>query len=429
MYWHVPFNQPSVPIEAWLEALATTPHVRLREFRPGSRFRRRVTRGIPLELLQAFCLAPHLHTLRSLDLADRAVAIRTQPREQLVEVLAGASFAAGLRRLILRGWSLPEGSLAPLGTAFPQMRHLVLPFNRLADANLADLLRAPGLANLTGFEVREETLPVLAAAPLAARLRHLTVLDTDRDPETRDETQAAWLRLLEIAPPLRELHLVCHDPGRDALTAMRHSRALRGVHTLVLQNDSQSDGIFRLRGVARLLRLGAMPHLRRLHLHEFATAEFLESLRGWRGLARLESLVATDDYFGRVVPARHPDYPLGTHLTALRGVRITAEADLDALSAWACFPALRSLGLLFYAPIARADLERFFRQPAIQRLEFLRITYQTSRGGVGALPAEVAAILSNANVLPRLTTLWIPHDNDATRVTGLRARFGARLKV
>ena len=69
--------------------------------------------------------------------------------------------------------------------------------------------------------------------------------------------------------------------GPRVCQAMRRSGWLRRVRSLTIRKDSQSDGLFRLPEVWRLLRSNAAPRLLRLSCHEFATPRFVAALAGY----------------------------------------------------------------------------------------------------------------------------------------------------
>src|SRR5262249_58477598 len=100
--------------------------------------------------------------------------------------------------------------------------------------------------------VASERLP-LARSALARRLRGLTVWSEDEGISRRALRQA-WTALVQAGPPPTRLHLGCHDPGEEGFDLWREQRWLRRLRWLTIQNDSQSDGLFRLKTVWGLLR-------------------------------------------------------------------------------------------------------------------------------------------------------------------------------
>src|SRR5262249_46954347 len=113
-------------VNAWLHTLAAASHVtRLRAFGPehdfGYIYDFWTDAGIDRAALEAFCQAPHLHTLTSLHLND--CPIRSGDKDRLAEAIAEAPFAANLRRLRLPHCRLTERGITRIATD-PVFRNL-----------------------------------------------------------------------------------------------------------------------------------------------------------------------------------------------------------------------------------------------------------------------------------------------------------------
>jgi uncharacterized protein (TIGR02996 family) len=442
----ISFDQEDV--DPWLTALAAARHVTgLRAFGPATGFQlynEFSTRfGLGRPAVAAFCAAPHLRTLRSLDLGSCPLR-NTRDKDALAALVAGAAFARNLRRLNLSECRLTAVGFRRLAgdPVFRRLRSLDVRHNAADDPSAwEELFRSRTLTGVGAFHLGADRLPGYAGSPLAGQVQDLTVGWGQAFDEDGGDASVPWARLTETAPPPRRLALETHNPGRAAVRLMRRTGWLRRVRELDLSGDSQS-GAYRGSGVfLGLFRPGVMPRLARLRLHEVGDPPLRQALAAWPGLSRLESLDLADDYCGRFRPA---DFPAAHPLTCLRsldGVTLTSDEDCERFLALPGLENLTSLQLSFLGHYDRtthrytdavvlteATADRVIRSDRLTRLTELTLGFGYTR----RVEFHVAPQLADPAVLPRLRKLRLYAMRDGSSadrpsLAGLRARFGLGL--
>jgi uncharacterized protein (TIGR02996 family) len=436
-------------VETWLVALAAATHVtKLRSFGPCTGFRLHNEFsdrfGLNESAVAAFCGAPHLRSLRSLDLGS--CPLREIPdKDALAAHVAGAPFARNLRRLNLSQCRLTGVGFRRLASdpVFGRLRALNVQYNAAEEPEpWADLFQSRTLTDIRAFSLGADRLTEYAGSPLASRVRDLTVSWGGEFDEEGGDGREVWARLISTAPPPHRLHLHNHNPGRAAFAALRKSRWLRNVRDLAIQSDSQG-GVYggRLGGVRSLFRPTAMPRLTKLDLHEVGSRDLLETLGAWPGLSRLESLDLADDYHGRLRPANFPaSHPLPC-LHDLRGVIISADEDVERFLALPGLENLTSLHLSFLGHydtathrytdaifLTEAAADHLLRSERLSRVTDLTLGFGYTR----RIEFHVAPQFADPTLMPRLQKLYLYVSRDGTstdrpRIEGVRARFGLRL--
>jgi uncharacterized protein (TIGR02996 family) len=434
-------------VDTWLAALASARHVtNLRAFGPCTGFQMHNEYsdrfGLGEEVVTAFSRAPHLASLRSLDLGS--CPLREVPdKNALLVRIATSAFARNLRRLNLSHCRLTGAALERLATdpVFARLRSLNVTWNAWDEPSAWEaLFQSRTLNALRSFEIVAARLPEYAESPLAARVLYLTVCGTDELHPQR--SRAAWMKLIAEAPPPRGLELGCHNPGKAAFAAMRKTRWLRNVRELAIKSDSQG-GVYhgRRAGVRSLFGAKAMARLTHLDLHEVGSPDVLQTLGGWPGLSRLESLDMGDDYHGRLSPSLFPaDHPL-TCLNDLRGVIISTDEDVKRFLTLPGLENLTSLQLSFLGHYDRtihrytdaivlteAAVDRLIRSERLSRITDLTLGFGYTR----RIEFYLAPQFADPNLMPRLQKLYLYVGRDGSSedrppVDGLRARFGLRL--
>jgi uncharacterized protein (TIGR02996 family) len=433
-------------MDVWLQALSTAKHVnKLRSFGPcaqshlynaiGDRF------GIGEKALTAFCLAPHLHTLRSLNL--RSCALRdVTDKNALVTHIAQSPFARNLRHLKLSQCRLGEDGFARLANdpVFARLKSLDVSYNASDEPDAwEELFRTRTLTSLRSFRLGANHLTAYAVSPLAHQIRSLSVYGVDDDTQI---TRSAWPGLIDSAPPPRKLALECYNPGKAAFAEMRKKRWLRRVRSLTITSDSQSEVYGgQMTGVRSLFGPRAMPRLTKLNLHEAGTREVLATLGAWPGVSHLESLDLADDYHGRFKPANFPAKHSLACLRTLRGVILSSDEDVDHFLALPDLDNLTSLQLSFLGHydsttyrytdrvvLTEAAAERVIRSERLARLTDLTLGFAYTR----RLEFYISPQFADQTVMPRLQKLrlYVTRDgrgDDRPAIDGVKARFGLRL--
>jgi hypothetical protein len=430
--WHPPWQQPPVPVDTWLRSLAAATHVtRFRAFVPAGDINLanefNLSAGLDDSAVEAFCRAPHLRTLSALHLSGCPIG-SNPTKDRLAWLIAEATFARRLRRLDLAGCRLTDQAATRIATdpVFSRLRRLDLSYNRISTPGLEGLFHSATLGRVTDVTVQVEQLPLLSRSPLAGRVRGLTVCGVDRTAAIR----RAWRQLIRAGASPTRLHLSCHDPGVEILEALRTERWLRRLRSLAIQNDSQSDGLFHVKAVWHLLRSNAAPRLTRLLCHEFASPPFVAALARWAGLRRLEQLVLTDDYYGRLNPALFASEHLSGRLRRLQGIRFESDEEVVSFTHCDRLTGLREVQIAFLREISPETTEQLFHSSQLRRVETLWLQYYRHDGRCRELSRRLYDLLSNPGVLPRLRTLVTgvdPADRDLLQ--GVRRRLGAGLNV
>jgi uncharacterized protein (TIGR02996 family) len=420
----VPGYFSGASIGVWLRALAESPHVTgLRRLDAG---RPRISTGdIDLSSLRAFCQARHLAGLRALDL-DLGYLART--RTAALDPLAEACFAGNLRSLSM-ALTAPEMRRMAASAVFARLRRLRLSGRNTADA-WASLFASPSLTAVESITIPGDFLPAYTDSPMALRVRHLNVWGGG----SREEVRRAWHDLIGRAPPPRSLTLDNHNPGREVFTALRRSRWLRCVRTLAIRGDSQGGAYPGSGGIRRLFGPKSMPRLASLDLHEACDRHLLAAMADWPGLARLETLITTDDYHGRLIPSNMDGEHDPQGLRELAGVVLITQRDVELFLAHYPLGRLQRLHLIFayfrsHTPrrITPANAERVIRDERLGRLTDLTLSFHDMR----QTRARLVKVLAEPGVMPRLRRLRV-YDTDAgpgdrtEQNAGLRARFGLR---
>jgi uncharacterized protein (TIGR02996 family) len=435
-------------VETWLTSLAAATHVtKLRALGPATRFQLhnqfsdRFGLGEPA--LAAFCAAPHLRSLRSIDLGSCPLR-EVVDKDALAEYVAGATFARNLRRLNLSYCRLTAKGLRRVaaGAVFGRLRHLDLTDNPAGPDAPAAVFHSPHLTAVSSVGLNANHLRAFAASPMAKRVFRLAVRWADRNGWEYDPPEVpGWAELIAAAPPPARLTLKNHNPGAGAFRLMRRAGWLRRLHELDLSGDSQS-GAYRSSGVFRgLFRPGVMPRLARLRLHEVGDPRLLEALAAWPGLSRLESLDLGDDYHGRFKPTNFaPEHPIG-RLRRLEGVILSTDEDVDQFLALPGLENLTSLQVSFLGHYDRAihrytdavvlteaAADRLIRSERLARLTDLTLGFGYTR----RVEFHIAPQFADPAVMPRLRTLHLYVSRDGTSadrpgIAGVQARFGLRL--
>lgn len=435
-------------VETWLTSLATAPHVtQLRAFGPASAFQLHNEFsdrfGLGESAVAAFCAAPHLRTLCSLEFGS--CPLRDVPdKDALVEQIAGASFARNLRRLNLSYCRLTAAGLRRVAGAgaFSRLRHFDLTDNVAGPEDWAAVFHSPHLTAVTSVRLNAQHLPAFAASPMAKRVRRLSVRWAAREDWDDDPPEVpGWAELIACAPPPDRLTLKNHNPGRAAFRLMRRRGWLRRLRELDLSSDSQG-GAYESSAVFRgLFRPGVLPRLTRLRLHEVGDSPLLAALAAWPGLSRLDSLDLGDDYHGRLRPTNFaPEHPLGC-LRHLEGVILSTDEDVDRFLALPALENLTSLQVSFLGHYDRtihrytdpgllteAAVDRLIRSQRFGRLTELTLGF----GYIRRVEFHVAPQFADPAVMPRLRTLHLYGSRDGSSadrpdIAGVRARFGLRL--
>ena len=435
-------------VETWLTSLAAAPHVtRLRAFGPATGFRLhnefsdRFGLGEPA--VAAFCAAPHLRTLRSLDLGSCPLR-EVRDKDALAGHVAGATFARNLRRLNLSYCRLTAAGLRRVAgaAAFARLRDLDLTDNPGGPEARAAVFHSRHLTAVTSVGLNANHLPAFAASPMAKRARRLAVGWADRDGEEDDPPEVpGWADLIAAAPPPVRLGLRNHNPGRAAFRLMRRTGWLRRLRELDLSGDSQGGAYDNSAVFRGLFRPGVMPRLARLRLHEVGDPKLLGALAAWPGVSRLESLDLGDDYHGRLKPTNFaPARPLGC-LRQLEGVILSTDEDVDRFLALPGLDHLTALQVSFLGHYDRttyrytdavvlteAAADRLIRSDRLARLTDLTVGFGYTR----RVEFHVAPQFADPAVMPRLRTLrlYVSRDGssaDRPGIAGVRARFSLRL--
>lgn len=434
-------------VETWLTSLATARHVtKLRSFGPVTGFRLHNEFsdrfGLDVAAVAAFCAAPHLRSLRSLDLGS--CPLRTVPdKDALATHVVGATFARNLRRLNLSYCRLTVAGLRRVAgtSAFGRLRHLDLTTNPAGAEAWAAVFHSPHLAALTSVELNANHLPAFAASPLAKQARGLTVKWGASDDEDDPAEVPGWAELIATAQPPVRLRLRNHNPGRAAFRLMRRTGWLRWLRELDLSGDSQG-GAYRSSGVFRgLFRPGVLPRLTRLALHEVGDPKLLAALAAWPGLARLEALDLGDDYHGRLRPTNFTPECSLAGLRHLDGVVLASDADADRFLALPGLENLTTLQVSFLGHydqttyrytdpvvLTEAAADRVLRSERLARLTDLTVGF----GYIRRVEFHMVPQFADPMLLPRLRTLrlYVSRDGssaDRPDIAGVRARFGLRL--
>lgn len=431
--WHSEFRDPPIPVEEWLREIAANESLTaFREYRPGASVRRYNNfdddSGVDPTAIEAFCRAPHLGNVTSLDLRGCPLA-ESGGRDRIAALVAEAPFARNLVRLGIEPWKLgDEAVLRIAGDAvFGRLRHVDMAgYGANVSPSARDsLFHSETLGSLRCMEIGEDELDAYSRSPLARRIRSLTIAGGEGgEPH---EARASWRRIVETAEPPRILSWVCYDPGREVIADLRRSPWLRRVRSFVIRNDSQSPGLHRTDGIARLLRSNSFPRLTRLRLHEFADRTFREALADWPGVARLEQLELTDDYFGRFATPLFESPVFDCRLERLSQIYVGEDADVEAI-ATARVVGVRELDLGFGIDLDPTAIRRVFDCPMLANVETLRLGFNPYEPTTQQMPAKVYRVLADAAVLPRLQTVcsWLSDDEGA--LAALRTRLGAGLK-
>jgi uncharacterized protein (TIGR02996 family) len=434
------------PLHVWFTALAKAPHVcRLSHFGPvdvchyeGSPNVR--SDGLEEPSFAAFCQAEHLRTLRSLSLTIRRYSDPVS-RPWLVAHLARATFARSLRSLTLVGCGQTSEEVRRLASdpSFGALEALDLTWNPLTPDAWGAIFKSSTLTAVTTLHVGADMLPVYVRSPMARRVRDLTVAGTSDLDRSLAPDRRAWAELIEHAPPPRRLVLECHNPGERVFAAMHEANWLRDVEELSISGDSQYEVYGELTGgICSLFDGKVMPRLVSLRFHEACDRKVLAALADWPGLAHLESLELTDDYYGRLVPRFFKPDDLPGRLRTLRGVVLSTDDDVDRLLAWPQLKRLTRLHLSFYAEydqnartyierLSADTAERLLRSPALANLTTATFGFNY----ISSVATRIATVLASPAVIPRLRWLRLygGHGTPNPALDGLRARFGPRLHV
>lgn len=404
------------PVGAWFTTLAGTPAVtRLERLTVRGRNSWGQEQDFTQEELAAFCAAPHLASLRTLELEFQTTNVE---RPWLVKELARARFS--LEALSLHSAGEQGDAVVQLARsgAFPKLRALQL--GRSAAESWAAALPTPMLQGLRSLRLPAAALEALAQHP-PPHLEELSLTHDEYDPPDHRD---AWARMIRSAPPPRALTFRFYNPGQAILETLARSAWVSRLEQLHVIGDSQFDvfGETGALGVEAFFERGRLPALERLELHEACSERILDALSGWEGTPRVRALKVTDDYHGRLLARALPP---ALRARSLEGVIVAEPADVEAVLALSA-PLLERLTLSFCgteaAPFPEEQVERVLQSGLLSRLRELTVGFLMA-------PAERGLRALAARALP-LTRLRVYDGLGAQlAVDELRERYGPRLVV
>lgn len=424
----------------WLEALAGASHATRLEAvaLPGGT---RMGRGrIEPRALAAFCAAPHLASLRRLDLCDLYENDGPDRTPALCEILAGATFAPNLRRLSLARCVLTDDALGRL-TSSAGLRNLEAVDLRECDAVGADGLR-DFLASRPPRRLTDLGLPYglplgeLGAWPgleaiqklrLSGRTRrggeeaiHYQDGRVVRWTSGRDVGEGEWIELFR-APHLRptSLEVAAEAMPEDALAVLFGQDWIEGLRTVDL-STSPWDRLPQNNALGLLLERDT-PRLHEVGLPVPATLS-KRRLAAWPVLPRL-----TRFSFGREeglaawllsrapLTARVPRL----HLDDQRGGEPLVRAL--ATSPWARGVCHLDFG---YNDLTPTHVTRLASAPFASHLEALHLGSEW-----GEETLDAFKVLADDRNFPRLRDVVVGSGTVEGGIEVLRRRFESRLRV
>jgi uncharacterized protein (TIGR02996 family) len=406
------------PGEAWCQALAKAAHVtRLEELVLASGLRGGDD-GTSPPAFADLAAAPHLHTLRSLDLTH---VYPCSLGDEMVALLAGASFASNLESLVLDGTDLTDAGARRLSaaTTLTRLRRLDLAgCPQVSAAGWQAVLGAAHLSQLDaiGLGARGDLLQVLASSP---RLSAITALRMTQgymglgdSPDRSD-----WARL--ASSPGLQLDWLDLSGGVEeggGLEELLASPGLAGLEQLRVGVPFRHAGT----EPAALWRSPVGPRLTAFAWAQGWGMGDEESLPSWPGLRRLNDLELADGGAGREGDVGalldSPQFPGGLTRLHLDGL---SEDELVALAGCPKLGALRWLALPFSAWTAGA-MQALLDSPHLRDLEALHL---------GSEDAESLLLLARSSRLPRLRDVVVGSGTAREAQDELRKRFGSRLRI
>jgi uncharacterized protein (TIGR02996 family) len=431
---------------AWLKALADAAHItRLEELSlaGGTRGGRE---AIPHETWRDFCRAPHLRTLRRLDLSDAYGSYHRESFPEVVVELGRASFARELRALTLSGCYFTDEAAHRLAgePALAGLEEL--------DLSSCDLLRTEGLRAILESSVLTRIsslgvpyslqLQLLASSPALARLRSLHLLGMASDgvsvgvgghmePLGRHVGSDEWTTLFH-SPHLQELtHLTIHADTipPDAVTSLLQTPWAVNLRELSLSYRNARAESFQ----PLFARPADGPTA--LHTLRLPPIEGLgESLARWPGLAGLTELSFSSFGFEPVDCMA----VLRSSFLSGRLTRLDLTGTCRTSETVACLaecPALKGLRWLGfgYNELTPEKMTVLLRSPHLHHLEALHMG--SEYGGIfgpedeGRASEDALILLATSDGLPRLRDVVVGSETPGGAIDALRRRFGPRLRV
>jgi uncharacterized protein (TIGR02996 family) len=439
-----------VDMSGWLASLARAVHATRLELvsLPGGT--RRGRGYIHPDAFAAFCSAPHLASLRSLDLSDVYTGEGPQELTALCRLLAGATFAAGLRKLSLAHLALADDALTQL-TASAGLRNLEAVDLTSCDALGADalgaFLRSRPRGRLTdlglpyGLGLRE-----LGEWPGLGDVRSLRLSGTTRRQgersihysdghevrwaSGRDVGEDEWLGLF-CSPHFRptRLGISAETVPDEALAELFRREWVSGLRSfdlgtnqwrpppdravlaLLLERDTPYLHEVGLPGAWTLPRrlLAAWPALPRLTRFEL-------------GLTRFDADAETDFTTWLLDSA-----PLTPRLARIDlDERCKTDAAVRALAGSAWARGACHLGFA-YNDLTPEKVARLAAAPFAPHLEALHLG--SEYGPVEPVVLDALAALADERCFPRLRDVVVGSAVMEEGIEVLRRRFGARLRV
>jgi uncharacterized protein (TIGR02996 family) len=427
----------NVLTNAWLTALAAAPQVGRLEELSLAGATRSGREPIATSAWRLFCRAPHLRTLRCLDLSD---AYHNDRPENLVEVMANlgsATFSRSLRSLSWSGCLLTDEAARRLAAhSLPHLEELDLcACDWLRAEGVRALLASPALARVVrlglpyALDLRE-----LAASPALARLRFLSLggnasggsalgIGGRTEPLGRAVGAGEW-EVLFRSPQLRNLTGLAIGAYRiptEAIATLLAAPWASNLRELRLGYWDASAPDF-----APLLdRPGAGPTA--LCKLTVPSAPGLgAALARWPGLAGLTELSftqcegATELLRSPFLSARLARLDLTGSCDTPEGARLLADC-----------PALKGLCWLGfgYNGLNVEKMEALLASPYLSQLEALHLGSERNREEDGEGSSAALALLAQSSAWPRLRDVVVGSDSTPEAITVLQARFGPRLRV
>jgi uncharacterized protein (TIGR02996 family) len=432
-----------VATSAWLSALARAEHVtRLEELHLNGDTRSG-RRAIELAAWRQFCQAPHLRTLRRLDLSDVYRNDLFQNLIGVVRVLRGASFVGHLRTLSFAGCYLGDDAAQELA-ASPLVGLEDMDLARcevLGADGLGAVLSSPSLSRLRALGVPYAVnLEDLAGAPLLAQLHALRLQGDTRGGST--VRVGNWSARLGRRVADHEWESLFHSPHLHNLTSLTVG-AYRGIPPEAIRALLQAPWSANLQelnlncgdslSMEHVAPLFARPVQGPTPLHRLSIPDCAgigHALARWPGLAGITDLNLTRVY-DQECEEDTSELLRSAHLShRLARLDLSASCQTqDNVEQLAGCPALAGLRWLGFGrnQLNSDKMKVLLQSPHLRNVEALHLWSEYFEDETTTV--EALSQLAKSHDWPRLRDVVVGSGTPVEGIAVLRERFGPRLRV